>query len=76
MDKGTVVLGMNTHKANPFQKWDYEQSEHISERRERGDEVTAAQTSYDTLNKLVTACTMIFVSRAGRGSHSNAKEDL
>lgn len=74
--KGTVVSGMNTHKTNPFQKWDYEQSEHVSETRERGDEVMATQTSYDTLNKLVTACTMIFVSRAGRGSHSNAKEDL
>lgn len=68
------MLGMNTHKANPFQKWDYEQSEHITKRRERGDKVTATQTSYYTLSKLVTACTVIFVSRSGRESHSNAKE--
>lgn len=32
-DQGIVVLGMNTHKANPFQKWDYEQSEHVTKRR-------------------------------------------
>lgn len=67
---------MNTHKANPFQKWEYEQSEHISKRRERGDEVTATQTSYYILSKLVTAGTVIFVSRSGRGSHSSAKEVL
>lgn len=44
--------------------------------RERGDKVTATQTSYYTLSKLVMACTMIFVSRSGRGSYSNAKEVL
>lgn len=75
-DKGIVVLSMNTHKTNPFQKWDHEQSEHVSKRRERGDEVRATQTSYYTLSKLVMACTMIFVIRSSRGNNSNAKEIL
>lgn len=70
------MLGTNTHKANPFKKWDYEQSEHVNKRRKRGDKVTATQTSYYILSKLVMACTVIFVSRSGRGSHSNAKEVL
>ena len=73
-DQGIVVLGMYTEKENPSQKWDYEQSEQASKRRERGDRVMVEQTSYYTLSKLLTACTVIFVSRWDRRSHSNAKE--
>lgn len=73
-DQDFVVLGMNMQKENPSQKWDYEQSEQVSKRRERGDRVMVKQTSYYTLSKLLTPCTVIFVNGWKRGSHSNAKE--
>ena len=72
-DQGIVVLDMYTQKENPSQKWDYEQSKQVSKRRERGDRVMVKQTSYYTLSKLLTACTVIFVNGWDGGSHSNAK---
>lgn len=73
MDQGIVELGTHREKEIPSSQQDYEQPKQVSERRER---VWVKQTSYYTLSKLLTACTVIFVSSCRESYRCKARKFL